>query len=236
MKTASILIVEDEAAIRDMIQFALANTRFALLAAEDCRQAEILLHEQTPNLILLDWMLPNQSGIDFIQWLKAKPLYQDIPIIMLTAKAEEEYKIRGLNAGADDYVLKPFSPKELIARIEAVLRRGTLLTPEQTLEFKQIILDTSNHTISVDKQPLQLTPNEFELLEFFLRHRDRTYTREQLISSIWGHTQYIDDRTVDAQIRRLRNKLKPFNYHQHIETIRGTGYRFSSENINHDAT
>lgn len=235
MKTAHILVVEDEAAIRDMIQFALAATRYSLLTAEDCRSAEIILHQQIPDLILLDWMLPNKSGIDFIAWLKANRLYRDIPIIMLTAKAEEENKIRSLNAGADDYVTKPFSPKELIARIDAVLRRGTLLSPEQTLQFQQLIVHCANQQVTVNQQTLSLTPNEYQLLECLVRNQDRVFSRNQLISSIWGHNHYIDDRTVDAQIRRLRNKLKPHNYHPHIETVRGIGYRFTSE-LQHEAT
>ena len=230
MKPKTLLIVEDETAIRDMIRYALNATSYELLEASDVPMAEKLLLTQTPNLILLDWMLPSKSGIDFIHWLKQSELWQHIPIIMLTAKAEEENKIRALNAGADDYITKPFSPLELITRIKTVLRRGPLLQTNDIIKIKDLILNTSTHQVTIQSQPLYLTANEYQLLHFFMSHIERVYSREQLLNYVWGINSDINERSVDVQIRRLRDRLKPFNYHHLINTIRGMGYKFSLQN------
>ncbi len=229
MKT-KLLIVEDEAAIRDMIRFALPVEEFELMDAENTTQTVRLLADQIPDLIILDWMLPGKSGIDFIQWIKKQENLKDIPIIMLTAKAEEENKIMGLMSGADDYITKPFSPKELIARIKSVLRRGTLVSPNSEIKIRSLVLNTDNHKVSVGKDILPLTSMEYKMLYFFMRHPNKTYTRDQLITQIWGVSVYIDDRSVDVQIRRLRDKLKNHGCHDLIKSVRGVGYQFSQDN------
>lgn len=229
MAQTRILVVEDEDAIRDMITFAFNNTGFMLLEAATVEEAKALIQESIPSLILLDWMLPGQSGISFIHWLKNKKEYLDIPIIMLTAKAEEENRVLGLETGADDYVTKPFSPLELIARIKSVLRRGPIADPKGQISVGPLCLDIYSHSASIHGEPLTLTRNTYDLLHFFMTHPNRTYNREQLINFVWGLTAYIDERTVDVQVRRLRDELKPYQQHHLIKTIRGVGYQFSSE-------
>lgn len=227
MKKIKLLIVEDEAAIRDMLRFSLPDTEFSLQDAEDTQKATRLLADEIPDLILLDWMLPGQSGIEFMKWLKQQEHLQDIPIIMLTAKAEEENKVKGLLSGADDYVTKPFSPSELIARIKVVLRRGPLISPEDEIQVRNLIVNTAQNTAKLNGETLKLSPNEFKVLTFFMKHPNKTYSRDQLITRVWGTTVYIDERTVDVQIRRLRDKLKQHAHHTLIKTIRGSGYLFS---------
>lgn len=229
MKKISLLIIEDEEAIRDMLRFSLPATEFNIHDAENATEAMRILDRHIPKLIILDWMLPGKSGIDFMHWLKKQELYKDIPIIMLTAKAEEENKIKGLMTGADDYITKPFSPHELIARIKTVLRRGTLVSPQSEIKFKDLTLNLNKHEVSVNQQPLVLTPSEYKMLHFFMTHPDKTYTRDQLISRIWGSHVYIDNRTIDVQIRRLRDKLKPYGHQHRIKTVRGMGYLFVRE-------
>ncbi len=224
-----ILIVEDETHIRDMIRFALSTTEFEVLEAENTQQAERLIADRIPNLILLDWMLPDESGIEFIRILKKEKITQETPIIMLTAKAEEINKIKGLDAGADDYITKPFSPRELIARIRAVLRRGSLATPEGLICINDLCVNVKTHQVRVGKQVVKLTKNEYRLLYFFITHKDRVYDREQLLTHVWGGNVFVENRTVDALVRRLRRALKKYNYHNFIHTIRGIGYKFSKE-------
>jgi two-component system phosphate regulon response regulator PhoB len=224
-----ILIVEDEAAIRDMVRFALSEAEFQLYEAANVEQAEAKLKLKLPDIILLDWMLPGKSGVEFLRWLKKQDLLQDIPVIMLTAKAEEESKVKGLQTGADDYVTKPFSPAELIARIRAVLRRGTLKSPDDVVTVGQLSLSTRTHQVAVDDKIIALAPIEYKILRFFMTHPNRTYTRDQLINQVWGASIYIEDRTVDVQIRRLRDQLKPYGYHENIKTIRSVGYQFVGE-------
>jgi len=226
-KKIKLLIVEDEAAIRDMVRFALPNKEFYLIDAEDGSKAIRVLADHIPDLILLDWMLPGMSGIQFIQWIKKKDDLCDIPIIMLTAKAEEENKVRGLMSGADDYITKPFSPNELIARIRSVLRRGPLISPANEMKCRELILDTARHQVTIAGNPIKVSPNEYNILYFFMKHPNKTYSRDQLITYIWGPNVFIDDRTVDVQIRRLRDKLKKLGYNRLIKTIRGAGYQFS---------
>lgn len=229
--SAHILIVEDEPAIRDMIILSLSSEPFDLTGAESTHHARQALYQSPMDLILLDWMLPDESGIDFIHWLKKQEAYRDIPVILLTAKAEESNKVKGLMTGADDYITKPFSPTELIARIKAVLRRGPIQSPNAALLYKKLLLNTETQHVSIDNNPITLTSREYKMLSFFLKHPNRIYTRDQLITQIWSTDTYIDERTIDTQIRRLRLKLKPYGYDQIIQTVHGTGYQFIKELI-----
>lgn len=227
--TKSILIIEDETPIREMIRFVLENAGFSVVEAEDGKQAELKMAQSLPQLILLDWMLPNISGVDITKRIRANPITQDIPIIMLTAKAEENSRIRGLESGADDYVVKPFSPKELVARIKTVLRRGPLESPAGILKNHALVMDPSNHWVTIAEKPVKLSPTEFRLLHFFMTHKDRVYSREQILYHVWNGESDIDDRTVDVHIRRLRKNLADFNYDKYLQTVRGAGYRLASK-------
>ncbi len=231
MRKISLLVVEDEAAIRDMIRFSLPDAEFDMQDAESVAQAIKRLADHIPDLIILDWMLPDKNGVDFIQWLKQQELYKEIPIIFLTARVEEENKIKGLEVGADDYMTKPFSPGELKARIKTILRRGRLVNPKGIIQVDRLQLNVDTHSVTVDEVKLKLTPIEYNLLHFFITHPERAYTRDQLITQVWGGNVYIDERTVDVQIRRLRDRLKPHGYDQFIKTVRGMGYQFQ-EKIN----
>ena len=224
-----ILMVEDEAAIRDMLRFSLSSAGFSVADAASAKEALCFLNSQQPSLILVDWMLPEQSGVEFIKGLKKNKDFRNIPIIMLTARAEEENKIKGLEVGADDYMTKPFSPKELIVRIKTVLRRGVLYTPGNILCLGLLKLDAEKHEVIISGDLIDLTAMEFKLLEFFLTHQNKTYSRDRLMSKVWGYNAYIDERTVDVQVRRLRNKLKPYACDHWIKTIRGLGYQLSYE-------
>ncbi|QHG92708.1 response regulator [Coxiella endosymbiont of Amblyomma sculptum] len=224
-KTVTLLLVEDETAIRDMLHFSLSN-EFRLIDVENVEKAKTQTINQPPDLILLDWMLPGESGIEFIDWIKKQVDFRDVPIIMLTAKSKEENKIRGLMTGADDYITKPFSPDELTARIKTVLRRGPLLSPFHEIKYQDIVINTAKYQITVNKKHLVLSPIEYKMFHFFMEHPNKTYTRDQLITRIWGGNVYIDDRTVDVHIRRLRDKLKKYDRHHLIKTIRGAGYQF----------
>ncbi len=229
MKKITLLIIEDEEAIRDLLRFSFPAAEFTLLDAETVGQGIHLLADKIPDLIILDWMLPDKSGIEFIKWIKQKENLKDIPIIMLTAKAEEAQKIQGLMVGADDYVTKPFSIAELTARIKTVLRRGLLTSPENEVIIGNIVLNTVKHQVRVDNELIKLSPLEYKLLHFFLTHPNKIYSRNQLIDYIWGRNIYVDDRTVDAQVKRLRSKLKPFHYHDLIQTVRSAGYIFNRD-------
>jgi two-component system phosphate regulon response regulator PhoB len=225
-----ILIVEDEIAIRDMLRFALEPAGFVVLEATNTHEANQLLKQQRPHLILVDWMLPGCSGINFIKHLKINHLTQSIPIIMLTARAEEHNKVTGLEVGADDYITKPFSPRELIARIQSVLRRGGLVI-DGFLRMGSLQMNTATHEVFVAKEKLFLTPVEYRLLHFLLTHPKRVYSRSQLLDHVWPNQEDITERTVDVQIRRLRDRLKPFGYHHWIQTTRGAGYQLNGELI-----
>lgn len=229
MKKYAILIVEDEIAIRDMLRFALESSGFSVFEAEDTKQANRQLLQEMPDLILLDWMLPNQSGIEYMKQLKQKTETQDIPIIILTARAEEDNKLQGFDAGADDYVTKPFSPRELIARIKTILRRGVLQSPNGVLRLDNLSLDVNTQKVKINEQELKLTPLEYKLLLFFMRHPNKVYSRNQLLDHIWGMTNDILDRTIDVQIRRLRKQLKPYGYDKYIKTVRSGGYQWVVE-------
>lgn len=226
MKT--ILIVEDEQAIREMVQFSLSSVGFQLVEAADISEAQEAIAVRLPDLVLLDWMLPGMSGIDYARRLKRQELTREIPIIMLTARAEEEDKIRGLEIGADDYITKPFSPRELTARIRAVLRRGTPGAGEEVLEVDGLRMDIASHRVTSSGQSLEISPTEYRLLEFFMSHPERVYTRSQLLDQVWGSNVYVEERTVDVHIRRLRQALEPHGYSRLIQTVRGAGYRFSN--------
>lgn len=226
MAKLTLLIIEDEEAIRDMLRFSLPHQEFNLIDAENTAKAMDILAHNIPDLILLDWMLPDMNGIDFIKLIRKQDKIKDIPIIMLTARAEEDNKVMGLVAGADDYITKPFSPNELAARIRTVLRRGIIKSPEGEIVIDDLRLNTHQASVMIGNETLNLTPIEYKLLHFFMLHTDKVYTRDQLIDYIWGQSAIVDERTIDVQIKRLRAKLKPYGYHQRIKTIRSTGYIF----------
>ncbi len=228
MNAKHILIVEDEQPIREMITFALAGVGYEVREAADARQAQTALSERLPDLILLDWMLPGISGIDFARRLKKDDLTRELPIIMLTARAEEEDKVQGLESGADDYVTKPFSPRELVARIRAVLRRGGPAAEDEILRANGLSLDLASHRVSAGDALLEVGPTEYRLLEFFMSHPERVYSRGQLLDRVWGSNVYVEERTVDVHIRRLRKVLEPHGHEALIQTVRGAGYRFST--------
>lgn len=222
-----ILVVEDEISIREMLCFVLEKQGYECLEADSYEGALAQLAEPYPALILLDWMFPGGSGIKLLNHLKLDSMLRQIPVVMLTARGEEEDKIRGLENGADDYVTKPFSPKELMARLKTVLRRVNPTSLDDTLTVEQLTLDPLSHRATLQSQVLEMGPTEFKLLHFFMTHPDRVYSREQLLNNVWGTNVYVEDRTVDVHIRRLRKALKD---HAHlIQTVRGAGYRFSSK-------
>lgn len=203
-----ILVVEDEAPIREMVCFVLEQNGFQPVEAEDYDSAVNQLNEPWPDLILLDWMLPGGSGLQFIKLLKREAMTRDIPVVMLTARGEEEDRVRGLETGADDYITKPFSPKELVARIKAVMRRISPMAVEEVIEMQGLSLDPSSHRVMTGDSPLDMGPTEFKLLHFFMTHPERVYSREQLLNHVWGTNVYVEDRTVDVHIRRLRKALE----------------------------
>jgi two-component system phosphate regulon response regulator PhoB len=223
-----ILVVEDEAPIREMVCFVLEQNGYQAVEAEDFDSAVGQLVEPYPELILLDWMLPGGSGIQFIKHLKREALTREIPVMMLTARGEEEDRVRGLEVGADDYITKPFSPKELVARIKAVMRRISPMAVEEVIDMKGLSLDPSSHRVMANEQALDMGPTEFKLLHFFMTHSERVYSREQLLNNVWGTNVYVEDRTVDVHIRRLRKALETSGHDRMIQTVRGTGYRFST--------
>jgi two-component system phosphate regulon response regulator PhoB len=225
--STKILVVDDEASIREMVRFALERNGYQIHEAGDTREAQLQIAEHRPDLILLDWMLPDMSGVDFARRLKKERDTAEIPVIMLTARAEEDDKIRGLESGADDYITKPFSPRELMARIKAVLRR----LPghgQNKLSADGLELDLESHRVTAKEQAVELGPTEFRLLHFFISHPDRVYSRTQLLDQVWGSNVYVEERTVDVHIRRLRKALEESGYDRFIQTIRSAGYRFST--------
>jgi two-component system phosphate regulon response regulator PhoB len=225
----TILVVEDEAAIREMLNFSLGRAGFDVHEAADARQAQDMINQQVPDLILLDWMLPGTSGVDLAHKLRLNTRTRELPIILLTARGEEENKIKGLEAGADDYITKPFSTQELIARIRAVLRRTVSPSSEDIIKMGELSLDTVSHRVMVQDTPVELGPTEFRLLHFFMSHAERVFSRSQLLDQVWGNNVYIEERTVDVHIRRLRRALEAFACDKYIQTVRGAGYRFSEQ-------
>ena len=228
MSASKILIVEDEAPIREMIAFHLARAGFDTVEAGDCRQARELLANERPDLALIDWMLPDMSGLELTRLLKRDNDNEDLAIIMLTARSDEYDKVTGLEGGADDYVTKPFSPRELIARIQAVLRRSGSASADQ-ISAGILQLDPAGHRVTASGKNVQLGPTEYRLLKFFLTHADRVYSRTQLLDRVWGANVYVEERTVDVHVRRLRKALTEHGAEKYIQTVRGAGYRFSAK-------
>jgi two-component system phosphate regulon response regulator PhoB len=226
MAAGKILIVEDETPIREMIAFHLARAGFETLEAGDCRSARQLLADEQPDLALIDWMLPDMSGLELTRTLKREQGNEDLGIIMLTARADEYDKVAGLEGGADDYVTKPFAPRELIARIQAVLRRSQSVNDE-ILCGGVLELDAAGHRVVADGEEIRLGPTEYRLLLFLMAHPDRVYSRSQLLDRVWGANVYVEERTVDVHVRRLRKALAEQGADAYIQTVRGAGYRFS---------
>ena len=224
-----ILIVEDEAPIREMVAFTVGQAGYQVREAADVSQAHDRIADQLPDLILLDWMLPGVSGMEFLRRLKKDELTRRLPIIILTARGEESDRLRGFELGADDYVTKPFSPRELTARIKAVLRRSQPDGEDECIEVNGLILDTAGHRVSAEGRQIHMGPTEFRLLQFLMIHSERAFSRDQLLDRVWGVNVYVEDRTVDVYIRRLRKVLAPFGYDCMIQTVRGLGYRLSSQ-------
>lgn len=223
-----ILIVEDEQPIREMIAFALRRAGFEVGEAEDCRSARVHITDRRPDLVLVDWMLPDMSGLEFTRHLKREPATRDLPVIMLTARAAESDKVAGLDGGADDYVTKPFSPRELLSRINAVLRRAGGLSDDERVEIGGLAMDRAAHRVSAGGIEVQLGPTEYRMLEFFMLNPERVFTRAQLLDRVWGGNVYVEERTIDVHIRRLRKALEEVSMSHLIQTVRGTGYRFSA--------
>jgi two-component system phosphate regulon response regulator PhoB len=228
MTGKQILIVEDEKPIRDMIAFGLRRAGFTVSEAEDCSEARSRIADSRPDLLLVDWMLPDQSGLELTRSIKRNKETQDLPVILLTARAEEQDKVAGLEGGADDYVTKPFSPRELLARIQAVLRRTSPTASGEAIEAGALRLDPVSHRVIVGEQTVSLGPTEYRLLQFFMEHPERVYARSQLLDRVWGGNVYVEERTVDVHIRRLRKALEPFACDSLVQTVRGSGYRFST--------
>lgn len=226
--STTILIVEDEPAIQELIALNLSFAGHQPLLASNVAQAQELIAAELPTLILLDWMLPDASGIQLAKKLRSSDRTRDIPIIMLTAKGTESDKVAGLEAGADDYITKPFSPKELLARIKAVLRRRAPQSTDDVIHLGTLHLDPSAYSVTGATKTLTIGPTEFRLLHFFMTHTDRVFTRTQLLDNVWGDHVFVEERTVDVHIRRLRKALAPSGHDAHIETVRGAGYRFTA--------
>jgi two-component system phosphate regulon response regulator PhoB len=227
MSNLNILVVEDEDAIRGMLMMVLEQAGFVPVAAADAEEAQKALDDNFPDLILLDWMLPGISGVEWARRLKKEPMYRELPIILLTARGEEEDKVKGLEIGADDYVTKPFSPKELVARIRAVLRRSGKIQGQAQIVLGDLVLDTEQHRLSISDKQLEVSPTEFRLMQFFMTHPDKVYSRTQLLDQVWGRSVYIEERTIDVHIRRLRKILGEYGREDLVQTVRGFGYRFS---------
>lgn len=227
MTNLNILVVEDEDAIREMLLMVLEQAGLNVVPAVSAEDALPALAENRIDLLLLDWMLPGMSGVELARRLKREPGFKDLPIILLTARGEEEDKIRGLEIGADDYVTKPFSPKELIARIKAVMRRSGKLTEAGQLSVGDLTLDAEQHRLTIAGKSVDVSPTEFRLMQFFMTNPDKVYSRTHLLDQVWGRSVYIEERTVDVHIRRLRKLLAEFGREELIQTVRGFGYRFS---------
>jgi two-component system phosphate regulon response regulator PhoB len=223
----TILIVEDEAPIRHMLNFRITREGFTVVEACDSGEARQAIAAQIPDLILLDWMLPQVSGLDLLRDLRQDDFTREIPVIMLTARVEEQHRVAGLDHGADDYITKPFSTEELLARIRALLRRVTPEKCDDQVAADGLQLDPASYRVIADGGELKIGPTEFRLLRFFMNHPDRVFTRRQLLDRVWGKDVYVEDRTVDVHIRRLRRTLEDSGYARFVQTVRGAGYRFS---------
>lgn len=226
MSAKTVLVVEDDRDIREMLVFSLQRASYSVVETESAEQALDKLGVLLPDIILVDWMLPGMEGPELVRRIRLDELTRDIPVIMLTARGEEADKLRGFDNGADDYLTKPFSPKELVARMKALMRRSSN-DDGSVLQVKDMSLDMQAHRLIVAREAVDVGPTEFKLLEFFMRHQDRVYSREQLLDLVWGRNVYVEERTVDVHILRLRKLLAPFGYDRLVQTVRGSGYRFS---------
>ncbi len=228
MTDTRILVVEDEQPIRDLIAFGLRRAGCDVALAEHSRAALASIGDRRPDLVLVDWMLPDTSGLELVRALRRDANTRDIPIMMLTARAEEAHKETGLETGADDYLTKPFSARELVARIQAVLRRCAPAGESGKVEFEGLTLDQAGHRITAAGKTVALGPTEYRLLAFLMTHPDRVYSRGQLLDRVWGGNVYVEERTVDVHIRRLRKSLEVSGHDRFVQTVRGAGYRFST--------
>jgi two-component system phosphate regulon response regulator PhoB len=226
--SASILVVEDEPGIQELLKFNLGHHGHDVTVAADADEAAACMRDSLPDLILLDWMLPGASGIELARKVRADPRLKDVPIIMLTARGDERDKVLGLETGADDYITKPFSPRELMARIKAVLRRRAPQMTDDPVDVGGLRLEPATHRVFGAKRPLELGPTEFRLLHFLMTHAERVHSRTQLLDQVWGDHVFVEERTVDVHIRRLRKALEPTGHDRLVETVRGSGYRFTA--------
>ena len=233
MASKKVLVVDDEPSIREMLRLALAISDFDFVEAQDIHEAYRVIVDDAPDMVLLDWMLPGGSGIELLRRLKKGGATQSLPVIMLTAKTHEDNVIQGLELGADDYITKPFAPKELIARIRALLRRSSSDQAGTVLTVGDLVLEIDCRRVLLENKPLEMGPTEFKLLHFFMANPERAYSRTQLLDRVWGTNVYVEERTVDVHIRRLRKALQTVNsaYADLIQTVRGTGYRFSPRDL-----
>lgn len=229
MPRHTILVVDDETSIREMLVISLESAGYNVLQAENAKTAHSLVLDKHPDLILLDWMMPVTTGLELLRRLKRDEMTDHIPVIMLTAKAEESSKISGLDSGADDYIAKPFSPRELLSRVRAILRRVSREELKNTIVVGGLEFDPLEHRISIAGNLINLAPTEFRLLQFFLTHQERVYSRDQILDYVWGKNVYLDERTVDVHIRRLRKAISVAGHDEYVQTVRGAGYRFSTQ-------
>ncbi|ADC62574.1 phosphate regulon transcriptional regulator PhoB [Allochromatium vinosum] len=225
----TILVIDDEPDIREVMRFALESSDFRVMEAGHADEARKLLSNETPDLILLDWMLPGRSGLELAQQLKQNPKTKSIPIIMISARGEEEDRVKGLDTGADDYIAKPFSPREMVARVKAVLRRAKPDEATDEIEIGGLVMDNLGHRVTAGGRPIEVAPTEYRLLHFFMAHADRAFSRSQLLDQVWGDQVYVEERTVDVHVRRLRKALEPTGHDRLLQTVRGVGYRFSDK-------
>lgn len=223
----TVLVVDDEPDIREVIRFALEGADFRVLEAGHADDARKQLASDRPDLMLLDWMLPGRSGLELAQQLKQNPKTRALPIIMVSARGEEEDRVKGLETGADDYIAKPFSPREMVARVNAVLRRTKPEGLGDEIEIGGLLMDNVSHRVTADGTRIEIAPTEYRLLHFFMTHPDRAFTRSQLLDQVWGDQVYVEERTVDVHIRRLRKALETTGHDFLLQTVRGVGYRFS---------
>ena len=228
VRRKTVLIVDDEAAIREMVSLALETAKFNVLEASDSQEGRAIIIDSQPDVVLLDWMMPGTTGLELLRRLRRDPLTEKIPVILLTAKISEDSKITGLDSGADDFISKPFSPKELVSRIRAVIRRSTVTEPSEPIQVGEMLFDPESHRVSICDKPVEIGPTEYRMLQFFLTHQERVYTRDQILDHVWGPNIYLDERTVDVHIRRLRKAISVAGHEKYVQTVRGAGYRFST--------
>ena len=228
VRRKTVLIVDDEAAIREMVSLALETAKFNVLEASDSQEGHAIIIDSQPDAVLLDWMMPGTTGLEFLRRLRRDPLTEKIPVILLTAKTSEDSKITGLDSGADDFISKPFSPKELVSRIRAVIRRSTVTEPSEPIKVGEMLFDPESHRVSICDEPVEIGPTEYRMLQFFLTHQERVYSRDQILDHVWGPNVYLDERTVDVHIRRLRKAISVAGHEKYVQTVRGAGYRFST--------